>query len=157
VIIVGRVSNVTDSKDTLETCPTFNTGDNCMDLSKLRYSQTHEWTLLEGDVCTVGITSFAADQLQDITYLKLPKVGDAVKQDAAFGEVETVKAVSDIYAPVAGSISAVNDKLVDNPETIKNDPFGDGWLVKIRIQPGTSTSHLMSYEQYQKQIETSGH
>jgi glycine cleavage system H protein len=128
-----------------------------MDLSKLKYAQTHEWALLEGDTCTVGITSFAAEQLQDITYLKLPKVGDAVKQEGTFGEVETVKAVSDIYAPVAGTISAVNDKLVDNPETIKNDPLGEGWLVKIRMQPGASTSHLLSYEQYQKQIESSGH
>jgi len=128
-----------------------------MDLSKLKYSPTHEWALLEGDTCTVGITSFAAEQLQDITYLKLPKVGEAVKQEGSFGEVETVKAVSDIYAPVAGTIAAVNDKLVDNPETIKNEPFGKGWLVKIRMQPGTSTSHLLSYEQYQKQIESSGH
>ncbi|HLW66655.1 MAG TPA: glycine cleavage system protein GcvH [Gemmataceae bacterium] len=128
-----------------------------MDLSKLKYSPTHEWAQLEGDTCTVGITSFAAEQLQDITYLKLPKVGDAVKQEGPFGEVETVKAVSDIYAPVAGTISAVNEKLVDDPETIKNDPFGAGWLVKIRMQPGTSTAHLLSYEQYQKQIESSGH
>jgi len=80
-----------------------------------------------------------------------------VKQDGAFGEVETVKAVSDIYAPVAGTISAVNDKLVDNPETIKNDPFGEGWLIKIRMQPGASTAHLLSYEQYKRQIESSGH
>jgi glycine cleavage system H protein len=128
-----------------------------MDLSKLKYSQTHEWALLEGDTCTVGISSFAAEQLQDITFLKLPKVGDAVKQEGSFGEVETVKAVSDIYAPVAGTISAVNDKLVDNPETIKNDPFGEGWLIKIRMQPGASTAHLLNYEQYQKQIESSGH
>ena len=128
-----------------------------MDLSKLKYSPTHEWALLEGDTCTVGITSFAAEQLQDITYLKLPKVDDAVKQEGSFGEVETVKAVSDIYAPVAGTISAVNDKLVDNPETIKNDPFGEGWLIKIRLQSGASTAHLLSYEQYQKQIESSGH
>jgi glycine cleavage system H protein len=128
-----------------------------MDLSKLKYTQSHEWALLEGDTCTVGISSFAAEQLQDITFLKLPKVGDVVKQEGSFGEVETVKAVSDIYAPVAGTISAVNDKLVDNPETIKSDPFGDGWLVKIRLQPGVSTGHLLSYEQYQKQIESSGH
>ena len=128
-----------------------------MDLSKLKYSQTHEWALLDGDTCTVGISNFAAEQLQDITYLKLPKVGDTVKQEGSFGEVETVKAVSDIYAPVAGTISAVNDKLVENPETIKNDPFGEGWLIKIRMQPGASTSHLLSYEQYKKQIESSGH
>jgi glycine cleavage system H protein len=128
-----------------------------MDMSKLKYTQSHEWALLEGDTCTVGITSFAAEQLQDITFLKLPKVGEVVKQDASIGEVETVKAVSDIYAPVAGSISAVNDKLVDNPEMIKNDPFGEGWLVKIRMQPGASNSHLLSYEQYKKQIESSEH
>ncbi|HEV3145317.1 MAG TPA: glycine cleavage system protein GcvH, partial [Gemmataceae bacterium] len=114
-----------------------------MDLTKLKYSPTHEWALLEGDTCTVGITNFAAEQLQDITYLKLPKVGETVKQDSSFGEIETVKAVSDIYAPVAGTIAAVNEKLVDDPEIIKNDPFGEGWLVKIRVPAAASTSHLL--------------
>jgi glycine cleavage system H protein len=128
-----------------------------MDPTKLRYAKSHEWAGLAGDVCTVGISKFAADQLQDITYIKLPAVGDKVKADASFGEIETVKAVSDLYAPVAGEVRAVNAKAAENPELIKNDPFGDGWLIQLKVAPGTSLNHLMNHAAYEQQCNSEPH
>jgi len=128
-----------------------------MDPKSLRYMKSHEWAGLEGNVATVGITKFAADQLQDITYIKLPNMGTQVKPDASFGEIETVKAVSDLYSPVAGEVVAVNQAVADNPETIKSDPFGAGWLVKIKLGPGANLNHLMSLAEYEKQLESEPH
>ncbi len=128
-----------------------------MDQSALRYTKTHEWALLTGDVCTVGISKFAADQLQDITFLKLPVVGAKVNADASFGEIETVKAVNDLYAPVGGEVVAVNAAVVENPESLKADPFGAGWLIKVRVAPGSNLNHLLSAAQYEKQIAEEPH
>jgi glycine cleavage system H protein len=128
-----------------------------MDLSALRYTKTHEWAHLADGVCTVGITPFAADQLQDITYIKLPTVGAKVSADASFGEVETVKAVSDFYAPVDGEVIAVNSTVAETPDLLKNDPLGQGWIAKIRLAAGANLSHLMDAVSYQKQIDSEPH
>ena len=124
-----------------------------MDQQSLRFTKSHEWASLTGDVCTVGITSFAAVQLQDITYIKLPAVGTRLKADASFGEIETVKAVSDLYAPVGGEVVAMNQGVADTPETLKANPFGAAWLVKIRVPAGTTLNHLMTLADYEKQIQ----
>jgi glycine cleavage system H protein len=128
-----------------------------MDQKTLRYSKTHEWAHLEGEVCTVGLTQFAVDQLTDITNIDLPVVGKTVAAGAAFGEIESVKAVNDLYSPVSGVVSAVNDKLQTDPSLISSDPYGKGWIVKIKIEPGTTLDDLMSLEQYEKQIASEDH
>src|SRR5262249_31808697 len=105
-----------------------------MDQSKLRYAKTHEWAFLEKNVVTVGITKFAADQLTDITFIELPDVGDHVFANQEFGNIETVKAVSDLYSPVDGEVVEVNSALEEEPAGVQEDPFGKGWLVKIRVE-----------------------
>jgi glycine cleavage system H protein len=122
-----------------------------------RYTPTHEWANLEGDVCTVGVTKFAADQLTDITYLELPEVGQAVTAGKDFGKVETVKAVSDLYAPVSGEVVAVNADLIGEPSNLTRDPFASSWIVKIKLAPGATLNHLLTVEQYEKQLATEGH
>src|SRR6202007_2803929 len=121
-----------------------------MDPKKLRYAKTHEWASLEGDICTVGITQFAVSQLTDIVYIELPEVGDHVFAGEGFGEIESVKAVSDLYAPINGEVRAVNEKLRDDPARITSDPYGKGWMVKIKPEPGSSLDHLLSLEKYEK-------
>jgi glycine cleavage system H protein len=128
-----------------------------MDPKALRYTPTHEWARLEGGVCTVGITKFAADQLTDITYLELPAVGKHYGAGDDFGKVETVKAVSDLYAPVAGTVTAVNDKVRDDPNILLGDPFGAGWIVKMQLDAGTTLDKLLTLEQYEKQLASEGH
>lgn len=128
-----------------------------MDATKLRYSKSHEWASLAGDVCTVGISKFAADQLQDITYIKLPDAGTKVKVDASFGEIETVKAVSDLYSPVNGEVVAVNTKATEDMELIKNDPFGEGWLIRVKMAPGSNLNHLMDHAAYEQQCNAEPH
>jgi glycine cleavage system H protein len=128
-----------------------------MDPKSLRYTETHEWVSLEGDVCTVGVTQFAADQLTDITYVEFKDVGTRLKAGDDFGKIETVKAVSDLYAPVAGEVVAVNEKIVADNETFKADPYGKGWMVKIKVAPGTTLDHLKTLEQYQQQLASEGH
>jgi glycine cleavage system H protein len=123
-----------------------------MDPNTLRYSSTHEWAGLDNDVCIVGLTQYAADQFTDITFIELVEVGARVEAGQDFGKVETVKAVSDLYAPVAGEIIAVNDKVIADNDLFKKDPYGTGWLVKIRVSPGTTLDHLLTLEQYQNQI-----
>jgi glycine cleavage system H protein len=104
----------------------------------------------------VGITQFAVEQLTDVVYVELPEVGQTVSQRNSLGKIESVKAVSDLYAPVSGVIAAVNGQLSKDTDPITKDPFGQGWLVKIKVDPGTTLDHLMTLEQYQKQIESSG-
>jgi glycine cleavage system H protein len=129
-----------------------------MDPNNLQYTKTHEWASLEGGVCTVGISKFAADQLTDVTYIELPHVGDHVFHGQEFGTVETVKAVSPLYSPVDGEVIAVNDKLIeDDPNFITQEPYTGGWLIKVRVEPGATLAHLLTHEQYQKQVESEGH
>jgi glycine cleavage system H protein len=128
-----------------------------MDPTSLRYSESHEWASLEGDVCTVGITQFAVDQLTDIVYIDLKDAGTRLAGGDRFGEIESVKAVSDLYSPVEGEIVAVNDKVKNDTSLITGDPYGKGWLVKVKVPPGTALDRLMTLEQYQKQIAEGGH
>jgi glycine cleavage system H protein len=128
-----------------------------MDPKTLRYSATHEWAHLDGDICTVGITKFAVDQLTDVVYVDLPDVGDNVFAGEGFGEIESVKAVSDLYAPINGEIQAVNEAVVNDPSSITEDPYGKGWLVKIKIEPGATLDHLLTLERYEKQIAAEDH
>lgn len=128
-----------------------------MALADLRYTKTHEWASLQGDVCTVGITKFAADQLTDVTYIELPRPGRAVKAGEEFGSIETVKAVSPLYSPVAGTITEVNGGLENDPNQVTADPFGASWLVKIKLAPGATLNHLLTLEQYEKQCAAEGH
>jgi glycine cleavage system H protein len=128
-----------------------------MDPKTLRYAPTHEWAKLDGDQCTLGITKFAVEQLTDVVYIELPDVGDHVFKGESFGEIESVKAVSDLYAPVNGEVVAINEKLINDPTLVTNDPYGKGWMVKIKIEPGETLDHLMSLEKYEKQIASEGH
>ena len=128
-----------------------------MDPKTLRYAATHEWAHLEGDTCTLGITKFAVDQLTDVIYIELPDVGDHVFVGDSFGEIESVKAVSDLYSPVDGEVVAVNEKLVNDPTVVAGDPYGEGWMIRIKVDPGTSLDQLMTLEQYQKQIAAEEH
>jgi len=128
-----------------------------MDPKTLRYATTHEWASLDADVCTVGITKFAVEQLTDVVYIELPEVGDHVFAGETFGEIESVKAVSDLYSPVNGEVTAVNEKLLDDPTRVADDPYGKGWMVKIKVEPGTTLDHLMTLEKYEEQVASEGH
>lgn len=128
-----------------------------MDPKTLRYAPTHEWAILEGDQCTVGITKFAVEQLTDVVYIELPDPGDNVFAGDSFGEIESVKAVSDLYSPVNGEVSAINEKLIDDPTRVANDPYGKGWMIKIKVDPGSTLDHLMTLDQYEKQIAAEEH
>jgi glycine cleavage system H protein len=103
----------------------------------LRYTKDHEWVRVEGDEATVGITDYAAGQLGDIVFVELPEAGRSFEQFAAFGVVESVKAVSDLFAPVTGEVAAANDALTGSPELVNGDPFGEGWMIRLRLaDPG---------------------
>jgi len=128
-----------------------------MDPKNLRYAATHEWSYLEGDQCTLGITKFAVEQLTDIVYVELPDVGDHVFAGESFGEIESVKAVSDLYSPVDGEIVAINEKLLNDPTLVTTDPYGKGWMVKIKVEPGSTLEHMLTLTNYEKQIASEGH
>ncbi|MDO8336708.1 MAG: glycine cleavage system protein GcvH [Microcella sp.] len=115
----------------------------------LQYTAEHEWVRLEGDVATVGITQYAADALGDVVYVDLPKVGSSVTSGSIVGEVESTKSVGELYAPLDGEVVEANDAVVDAPETINSDPYGDGWLVKVRV---SETPTLMSADEYRALI-----
>ena len=128
-----------------------------MDLSKLRYAKSHEWADLQGDVCTVGITKFAVEQLTDVTNVELPKVGKKVEGGKPFGEIESVKAVFDLYAPVSGEVIEVNSAVAEDPGLVNQDPYGKGWMIKIKVAPGANLAHLMDLPAYEKQLAEEGH
>jgi glycine cleavage system H protein len=123
-----------------------------MDLSKLKYLSSHEWADIHGDVCTVGITQYAVDQLTDVTHLQLPAVGKAVTAEQPFGEIESVKAVFDLNAPVSGMVAEKNTAVEKDPSLVNQDPYGKGWMIKIKLAPGAKTEHLLNLQQYEKQI-----
>lgn len=114
----------------------------------LRYSEQHEWVRLDGDVVTVGITAFAQDQLGDVVYVDLPTAGATVDQGQAIGEVESTKSVSDLYAPVAGEVVSRNEELDDRPELINADPYGEGWLVTLRVADPAQVEALLDADGY---------
>jgi glycine cleavage system H protein len=123
-----------------------------MDQSKLRYLPTHEWADIQGDVCTVGITQYAVEQLTDVTHLQLPAAGKAVTASQPFGEIESVKAVFDLNAPVSGTVAEKNPAVEKDPSLVNQDPYGKGWMIKIKLAPGAKLDHLLNLQQYEKQI-----
>jgi glycine cleavage system H protein len=128
-----------------------------MDPKTLRYAKTHEWAALNGDIVTVGVSQFAVDLLTDITHVELPKVGRSVTAGAACGEIESVKAVSDLYAPVEGTVAAVNSDAAANPGLVTAEPYGQGWLFKITVKPGTKLDHLLDLKQYEDHVTHEAH
>jgi glycine cleavage system H protein len=129
---------------------------------KLLFAKTHEWVLIEPDatgakVATVGISAFALEALTDLVHIELPKVGRVVKAGQSFGEVESVKAVSDLYSPVDGTVVAVHDSLPNELESLGSDPYGQGWIVKIELSDETALRDLMDYAAYQKQCAEESH
>ena len=122
-----------------------------MNPSDLRYTKEHEWVRVEsGGLCTVGITAFAVESLGDIVYLELPDVGDQLTQNGHFGEVESVKAVSELYSPVGGKVAEVNQGVVDAPEVVNESPYGDGWLLKVKVDDKSEVDNLMTADEYDR-------
>jgi glycine cleavage system H protein len=125
----------------------FDIPDDC------RYLESHEWARRDGDVVRVGITDFAQDELGDVVFVELPEVGDAVGIEDAFGVIESIKAVSDIYAPVSGTVTAANETLIDDPELVNEDPYGEGWMIELDPDDKADLEDLLSPEEYREQIE----
>jgi glycine cleavage system H protein len=115
----------------------------------LKYHPEHDWARIEGDEAVLGITWWAQDALGELVHFEAPSVGDTVTKDEAYGEVESVKAVSDVISPLSGEIVAVNDKAVEEPETINEDPYGEGWLVRIRLSDAGEVADLLDVDAYQ--------
>lgn len=120
---------------------------------ELKYSKEHEWVLIEGRIAIVGITDYAQKELGDIVYVELPEIGEKVVKDDPFAAVESVKAVSDVYAPVSGAVVEVNDALPETPETINEDPYGDGWMIKVEISDMDDLKDLMTAEEYAEYVD----
>jgi glycine cleavage system H protein len=128
---------------------------------KLLFAKTHEWVAVADEggqkIATVGLTAFAVEALTDLVFIELPKLGRQVKAQESFCEVESVKAVSDVYAPVAGEVIAINESLPDRLETLSSDPYGDGWIARIRITDDSALKNLMDHVAYQKQCAEEAH
>ncbi|MEX2225700.1 MAG: glycine cleavage system protein GcvH [Dehalococcoidia bacterium] len=118
-----------------------------------RYSKEHEWVRLDGDSARVGITDYAQNQLGDIVYVDLPEAGANIAQFEKMGEIESVKAVSDLYSPISGEVISVNQGVVEKPETVNSDPHGEGWLIEVRMADASEPDKLMSAEEYDAFIE----
>jgi glycine cleavage system H protein len=113
--------------------------------SSLKYTEEHEWVDVSGDIATVGITAYAADKLGDVVFVDLPSVGSTVAAGTVVGEIESTKSVGELFAPIQGTVDAVNDAVVASPELVNSDPFGEGWLIKVKF---TELPQLLSFEQY---------
>jgi glycine cleavage system H protein len=118
----------------------------------LKYTQDHEWVRIEGDEATVGITDFAQSELGDIVYVEVETEGETLAKEEVFGTVEAVKTVSDLFVPLSGEITAFNDQLEDTPELVNDDPYGEGWIVKIKLSDLSEIEGLLTYEGYQAVI-----
>ena len=116
--------------------------------AELRYTKDHEWVRIDGDEATVGITAYAADQLGDIVFVELPEVGRSLTQFAAFGVVESVKAVSDLFAPLTGDVTTTNDALTGSPELVNSDPYEAGWMLRVRLAEPTQVDDLLDSDAY---------
>ena len=116
--------------------------------ANLRYTKDHEWVKVEGDIATIGVTDFAASQLGDVVFVDLPAVGKSLDQFSTFGVVESVKAVSDLYAPVSGEVVEVNGELGSNPELVNSDPFGAGWMIKVKVADAAQLEGLLDAAGY---------
>ena len=119
----------------------------------LKYTKEHEWVKIEGNVITVGITDYAQEQLGDIVYVELPAEGEEIAKEDTFGSLESVKAVSDCYSPVSGKVSEINSTLEDSPETVNEDCYGDGWVIKIEAANTAEFEDMMDHEAYKKFVE----
>jgi glycine cleavage system H protein len=117
---------------------------------ELRYTKDHEWVRLDGDVATVGVTTFAAEQLGDVVFVELPDSGRTLSQHGTFGVVESVKAVSDLFAPVSGEVIEANPALAGTPELVNSDPFGDGWMIRIRVSDAGEVDGLLDAAAYEQ-------
>lgn len=124
--------------------------------SDLRYTKSHEWVKIDGDTITMGVSDFAQSELGDITYLELPEPGESVTRSEPLGVIESVKAASDIYSPVTGEIVEANDQVVDAPEAVNSSPYGDAWLVKIKVSDTSELDELMDSAAYEKFVEEEG-
>jgi len=121
--------------------------------SDLKYTKEHEWIKIEGDNASIGITDYAQGELGDVVFVELPSVGSEVKATDTFGTIEAVKAVSDLFAPVTGEVVAVNEKLEDDPMVINRDPYGDGWMIKVKVKDNSELESLLSPDDYSSLVE----
>jgi glycine cleavage system H protein len=128
-----------------------------MDPTTLKYTPTHEWVHLDGDVATLGISKFAVDQLTDLIVIDLPKVGAKLTQGKPFGEVESVKAVSDLYSPIGGEVVEVNDAVAQNVQILAEDPYTKGWLVKVKVTDTSPIASLLDHDAYQAKVADEAH
>ncbi len=120
--------------------------------AELKYVKSHEYVRLEGDTAVIGITAFAADQLGDVTFVELPKVGQKFKNEQKFGVIESVKSVSDLFMPCGGEITAVNDRLGSEPELVNHDCYGEGWMIKVKVDNNAELEAAMSADKYKEFI-----
>ncbi|SMC88106.1 glycine cleavage system protein GcvH [Sporomusa malonica] len=125
--------------------------------NELKYSKDHEWVKVEGNIATIGITDYAQSQLGDVVFVELPEAGAEVAAGGGLSVVESVKAVSDIYAPVSGTVIESNEALADAPETVNQDPYGEGWIAKIEISSQDELGELLDSEEYEKLVAEGGH
>ena len=122
-----------------------------------RYAKSHEYVHVEGNVATIGITDYAQKELGDVVFVELPQVGSQLEADDELGSIESVKAVSELFAPVSGEVVEVNEALADKPELVNTDPYGDGWMLKIRLSDPSEVDELMNAEEYDEYTETELH
>lgn len=120
----------------------------------LRYSKDHEWLLIEDGIASIGITDYAQGSLGDVVYIDLPRAGDKFEAHEAFGSVESVKAVSEIFTPIAGEITEVNESLNDSPEKVNSDPYGDAWFIKMKLANAGDADKLLSAEEYEEYLSS---
>jgi glycine cleavage system H protein len=128
-----------------------------MDPKSLRFTPTHEWVFFDDDVATIGISKFAVDQLSDLTLIELPAVGTHLTAGKPFGEVESVKSVSDLYTPFSGRVIEVNSEVVGNVQLLTDDPYGAGWLIKMRVDADATVAELMDHAAYEKKVAEESH
>ena len=121
--------------------------------AELKYMDSHEWAKREGDVITVGVSDYAQQEIQDVVYVELPEIGQKLEQKKVFGVIESVKAAFDIYAPVSGEVVEINEELEDTPECINDDPYGAGWIIKVRLSNPGELDNLLSVDEYRAKLE----
>ena len=120
--------------------------------SELKYTKDHEWVKVEGDVATIGITDFAQSELGDIVYVEIETEGDSLDEGEVFGTVEAVKTVSDLFMPIKGEVIEVNETIESEPEAVNDDPYGKGWLIKVKIEDSSAVENLLSVDAYKEEI-----
>ncbi|MHB8868437.1 MAG: glycine cleavage system protein GcvH [Thermoleophilia bacterium] len=123
-----------------------------MNPKNLKYHKEHDWARVEGDIAVLGVTDYAQESLGDIVYIELPEVGVEVTAGVSYAEIESVKAVSDVYAPVSGTVVEANEEVVDAPELINESPYEDGWLIKVKLSDPSQADELMSAEEYEEML-----